>query len=349
MKEIKQIGKGSFSNVFLYNDNFVGDYIIKEINLNLLVNKYNNRKNESDEKYYYTILDELINSEIDILTKIHHNNIVKYIDHSKKNGIYYISMEFCCDGDVYSLLKQNKEIKFNTFLKHTSNALMYLKEENIIHRDIKLHNILVNNNIYKISDFGFACYDNSELVKKGYSTNGVLCEKYYKLCGSPMYMAPEIILNAFLLDNFTMKSNRKKQNKLFYNINIDLWSFGLCLYELQTKSLPLPSAKSINDLEIFYNKKEEAQEYINNKVNDNIKLEWRELILKLLQVDKEKRANIIYVKNYKYKENIEKINEDLKQHIVYNTIDTNINDSWQEVDSSSSIYKEQNTIFNWFF
>lgn len=68
-------------------------------------------------------------------------------------------------------------------LKHLIKALLYLKEKNIIHRDIKASNILVSNRIPKLADFGFAInYSNIVNEKK-------------LLIGTPIYMSPEIYYN----------------------------------------------------------------------------------------------------------------------------------------------------------
>lgn len=359
---IKQIGHGSFSNVYLHNDG-KGNYIIKEININLLVKKYDTRNNENDKKYYYDTLNKFIKSEIDILKTINNINIVKFIDCKNKEGIYYIYMEHCCYGDVYTILKQNGYINYKKFTRHITNALLYLRDLNIIHRDIKLQNILLDNNIYKLSDFGFACYDNLELHKNNRQIVGDLCDKYFKLCGSPMYMAPEIILNTSLLHNFTTK-NRKKYNSnlLFYDKLIDVWSFGLCLYELKTKSLPFPKVKNINQLENFYNDSILSQQYINAKIYNNIDKESRELLDNILQINKDKRKDIVYISEYI--ENIEDImneSECLKQHIIYNTLafgsesenlEENVTDSWQEIEYVSDIIDNNNIytgFFKWFF
>ena len=88
------------------------------------------------------------------------------------------------------------------FIRQSSYGLKYLHDKNIIHRDIKLHNILMtqydNKLIFKISDFGFSCFDLCSLKRENVDKvdkEDILSQKYFKLSGTPYYMAPEIICN----------------------------------------------------------------------------------------------------------------------------------------------------------
>ena len=116
----------------------------------------------------------MIESEIEILLRLDHLNIIKFYGYTKKRGVYYLRMEYCNGGDVYEYLKKKSPtcIQRNCFggfsdefmqefIRQTSNGLKYIHDKNIIHRDIKLHNILIHNTQngiqFKISDFGFAC------------------------------------------------------------------------------------------------------------------------------------------------------------------------------------------------
>ena len=343
---VRQIGKGSFSNVFLCKKeipmmiiNETEDlFIIKEINTNTLVKKYIKESNKNrfkaqqnkrveiiltpyndiltntEHEYYYNKLRDLITSEIEILSDLDNENIVKFYKFSKIDGIYYIRMEYCNGGDLYEYIKNvdfldnnKKEHLLYEFCYQISNGLKYIHEKNIIHRDIKLQNILVKNALnkieFKISDFGFACYDlSNESLQFDLNTlnaerigeqDSNLCKKYYKLCGTPYYMAPEIVINM----NTTTLSNVK-----FYNKNIDIWSFGICIYELIFQTFPFTNIFNIVDLENFY--KKNAQEIITNKINNRkiIKKEFKNFLLGLLSVDNYKRYNI--------KDIIQIVNED---------------------------------------
>ena len=149
---IKQIGRGSFSNVYLCKQEiplFISEsddhdelFIIKEININKLVKSYilknggGNIKrigrvkkvnddnigvnitpyetddvlDNAEQDYYYKRLQELIESEIEILTNLDHPNVIKFYGYTKQNGIYYLRMEYCNGGDVYEFLKATSTV-----------------------------------------------------------------------------------------------------------------------------------------------------------------------------------------------------------------------------------------------
>jgi serine/threonine protein kinase len=288
-------------------------FIIKEINLDNLVRKYLKKsklemkqlvkynkhisgttsvsitpyndkskvllqKLDSEEEYYYKRLRELIDSEIEVLNKLSHDNIIKYYSSNVKDQIYYIKMEYCQYGDLYGILKDYTIGDFKLrnifngfessfikkFLKDTVYALSYLHNLNIIHRDIKLHNVLVkrdkdNQFLFKLSDFGFSCFDLDCKLNDSLSTSdfdfktSALKKKYYKLCGTPYYMAPEIILNIEEFEQLTSDKEYSKHVK-FYDKKVDLWSYGICLYELIFNMLPFSDIYDIHDLKAFFSK-----------------------------------------------------------------------------------------------
>jgi serine/threonine protein kinase len=375
---LKQIGKGSFSNVHLcrrkrnnssllilsglYYDEEEDDddlFIVKEVNLENLVRKYlkkslletkqiikynkhisgttsvsitpyNNKvllqQLNSEEEYYYKRLKDLIDSEIEVLNRLSHDNVIKYFSYDIKNQIYYIKMEYCQYGDLYSILKDCKINDFklrNTFngfegsfirkfLKDTVNSLEYLHSLNIIHRDIKLHNFLVkkdkiNKFIFKLSDFGFACFDldcelNDSLSLSDFDfSTSALKRKYYKLCGTPYYMAPEIILNIEEFEQLT--SNKKNINNVkFYDKKVDLWSYGICLYELIFNMLPFSDIYDINGLKTFFSKATTQLDLHKNIDNKTIDNRIKVLLKKLLTINPSFRIStkelVEYVKQF---------------------------------------------------
>jgi len=185
-----KIGKGSYSSVYKgFHKKSLKEVAVKRIEY---VNIDIKLKNQ-------------INSEMNLMKKINHPNIVKLYDiYFDKEKFIYLILEYCENGDLYKFLNKRpmKEKYAKKYMAQLVNGLKYLYEMKIIHRDLKPQNIMITkDNIIKISDFGFARY---------FESNKML----NTLCGTPLYMAPEIICD----NNYNNKS--------------DLWSIGIILYEI---------------------------------------------------------------------------------------------------------------------
>lgn len=225
----KTLGKGSYSKVykgFIVNG--------KEEN-----NGGDSAGADTDMKQYVAIkkmsnlqlkAHECLENEIEIMKKLDHPNILKMIDMIEKtdkdgNAILYIILEFCGGGDLKKLVSNNKESRklkekyAMYYFRQIAEGLQYLRSQNIIHRDLKPHNILLSDDrkTLKIADFGFAKIIGSEMLAE-------------TLCGSPLYMAPEIL------------------HKKPYTSKADLWSVGVMLFEVLCGSHPFKSIESIVDL-----------------------------------------------------------------------------------------------------
>ena len=185
----KRIGKGSFSTIHKCFDNNNNVFALKKIDVDKLKDK------------------NIVKNEFNIMRKLSHINIIKVFDlivDEKLNNVY-IFLEYFEYGDLGKYLSGNtlEEKHVNNFSIQIKNGLQYLYKQNIIHRDIKPQNILVSNDkILKIIDFG---------LSKSITINEEMMET---ICGSPLYMAPEIIKTK----NYTIKS--------------DIWSFGVIIYEM---------------------------------------------------------------------------------------------------------------------
>tara|TARA_B110000208_G_scaffold189674_2_gene251764 strand:- start:9081 stop:10223 length:1143 start_codon:yes stop_codon:yes gene_type:complete len=181
------IGRGSFSTVYkgyhYYNKSVIAIKKFTKI---------------PDKEYF--------KNEIALMKQLHHKNVLKLHKVLKHKSYSYLILEYC-DSNLYSYIESNNNSFNYKYFTGIINGLEYLYSSNILHRDIKPHNILIKNNTIKISDFGFAkTFEKNQLITT--------------FCGSPLYMAPEII------------KNRK------YNNNSDIWSLGVVLYELITKIHP---------------------------------------------------------------------------------------------------------------
>jgi len=166
---------------------------------------------------------EHLRTEIEIMKKVNHKNIIRLVDviNNQDDNIIYIITEFCDKGTLQDILidQDLNESKIQTYIRQIAEGLRYLQSFNVVHRDLKLSNILLTkDNTIKIADFGFAkeTNNNEELMKT--------------LCGTPGFMAPEIL--------FRYK----------YGSKSDLWSLGMILYHLIYKSHPYDPVSNMIEL-----------------------------------------------------------------------------------------------------
>ncbi|KAJ8257104.1 hypothetical protein COCON_G00192560 [Conger conger] len=177
----------------------------------------------------------LLGKEIKILKELQHENIVALYDVQETPSSVFLVMEYCNGGDLADYLQAKGTLREDTlrvFLQQIAAAMRILHSKGIIHRDLKPQNILLSytgrkkgglNGIrIKIADFGFARYLQSNMMAA-------------TLCGSPMYMAPEVIMS---------------QN---YDAKADLWSIGTVVYQCLVGKPPF-QANSPQDLRMFYEK-----------------------------------------------------------------------------------------------
>ena len=202
-KILQKIGNGSFSNVFKCEHKDTKKiFAIKAINIQKI-----------DEK-----IIKNINMEIDTMLRLNHDNIIKLYETIKTQSHIYLIMDFCNNSDLYKHIKNNGKLNENDSKKiflQIANGLYVLRKNNLIHRDMKPHNILLtlSGNV-KIADFGFVTSTNDDKLMN-------------TLCGSPIYMAPEIL----------------KYNK--YDEKVDLWSIGIILFEMLTGKPPFTASNHI--------------------------------------------------------------------------------------------------------
>jgi serine/threonine protein kinase len=210
---------------------------------------------------------------IKIIKQHPHDNIVKFYDIINNSNNVCIIMELCTGGDMHSLMiKPFNEKHCVHYYKQIIAGLIHLHTLNIVHRDIKPHNILLTEDYHniKLCDFGFSR-----------QLNGI--QRINTMCGSPLYMAPEIL------------------NKMDYTHKIDIWSSGIILYEMFFGTHPFGGLKDIDAIAIILNNN--FIDIPNNDSNINeLSDEAYSLINKVLAYDKHKRFNLHDIINHSWLE-----------------------------------------------
>lgn len=247
MNQLIKIGSGSYSDVYMGRD-IINDKVvaIKKI----MMWKLNEKATR------------MINDEISIMEKIknlYHKNIVECFDIIIKDSTVYMILEYCDCGDLSKLIgKPIKEEVVEYYFFQIIEALKFLQESKIIHRDIKPKNILLKNDRkeLKLCDFGFA------KLKSG-------MERVNTICGSPLYMAPELL-----------------EEKTYTDI-VDVWAIGMILYEMLYGNHPYAKCRDIDDLKNF--SQQDIKIPPENTKNKNINEKCIELLKKMLNKDENKR------------------------------------------------------------
>ena len=243
----KIIGEGRFSTVYLYKHKFNDSlFALKKISIKKIVESGNDIN--------------IISREINIHSRISHENIVKFYSYNQGLNEVNILLEYCPNGAIFELINKNGFDEFQTYkyFSQVVNAVYFLHKNNLVHRDIKPENILLKGDKIKLCDFGWCCETNSNNRKS--------------FCGTFEYMAPEII------------------KEIPYGKPVDIWALGILLYELYFGVSPFNSNKQ---------NEEQTKEIINNIMEKklffnrkSIAYDMQDLIIHMLENDVNKRYTI---------------------------------------------------------
>ena len=273
----KIIGEGRFSVVYLYKHKINESlFALKRISIKKIVDSGNDIS--------------IIQREINIHSRIKHENIVQFYSYNNSLNEVDILLEYCRNGSIFELIDKNgfDEYKSYKYFTQVVNAVYFLHKNNLVHRDIKPENILLDGDKIKLCDFGWCCETNNNNRKS--------------FCGTFEYMAPEII------------------NEIPYGKPVDIWALGILLYELYFGVSPFNSNKE---------KEEQTKEIINNIMQKKLFLDrksipydMKDLIIHMLEFDVNKRYTIEEVISHPW---FKKCKEKIKNIEISNNSNNNNN------------------------
>ncbi|KAL2787299.1 kinase-like domain-containing protein [Aspergillus keveii] len=219
------IGEGSFGSVFLALHSITGELMaVKQVEIPSATKgtEFDKRKNS---------MVTALKHEIDLLQGLHHPNIVQYLGTTADDQYLNIFLEYVPGGSIATMLKQYntfQEPLIKNFVRQILAGLSYLHSKDIIHRDIKGANILVDNKGgIKISDFGISKRVEASTVLGSRASSGGGHIHRPSLQGSVYWMAPEVVRQT---------AHTKKA---------DIWSLGCLVVEMFIGSHPFPDCSQL--------------------------------------------------------------------------------------------------------
>jgi serine/threonine protein kinase len=266
---LSSLGEGNTSKVYLARS--LKDPK-KQVALKLLREEFLQRDADSIKS---------VEQEIQILQGLKHVNIVNILGYGSDGNVkkpsgreisnlVYILLEYVSGGLLFDLCQSiggMGEDDGRYFLTQMIEVLGYMQSKGVVHRDLKLENILVDNDVnLKVADFGFATY------KKITKLNS------YR--GTMTYMAPEI-----------------KEGKTYDGKQIDMFSTGVILFIMVQGIFPFKEAKKD---EFFYNLilTGKLDQYWQKVGGQNLSPEFKDLILKMFSYDGSKRPTVEELKSH---------------------------------------------------
>jgi len=220
------------------------------------------------DKTHYSPTDSSLEREVYILSEVQHSNIVKLICTYVTPSKVFIVTELAAGGELLErIVEQGKfsEEDARSVIHQVLQGVEYLHMRKVVHRDLKLENILLSDKTpqatVKIADFGLARFfaDDSELRT---------------ICGSPLYVAPEI------LDIGTSSET--------YTPAVDMWSVGVILFILLSGNSPFEN----EDEQVLFRRIRSGDYSMDDCLWDYISAGAKDCVRQLLVVDTSERMSV---------------------------------------------------------
>ncbi|CAB3976705.1 serine threonine- kinase 33-like [Paramuricea clavata] len=254
----QELGRGSFGRVYEAQCQTTGlKWAVKSVN------------KEKAGSYAVKMLER----EVNIMKMIDHQHVVCLNEVYETPTKMFLVMELCDQGELCDLLRVRKTLNENetlTVIRQLADAIAYLHDLDIVHRDLKLENILLCKPVndepinIKISDFGLSYIKGSgEAMMQS-------------VCGTPMYMAPEVI------------------DEHEYSRQCDIWSIGVILFTLLTGSPPFQAPTE----EKLYQLIKQGQLDFTHPCWQTINESAKNLLEGMLEVDPAHRSTAMEIKDH---------------------------------------------------
>ncbi|XP_048710277.1 serine/threonine-protein kinase 33 isoform X2 [Caretta caretta] len=246
----RKLGQGSFGVVI--------EVTHKETGKKWAIKKVNREKAGSSAV-------KLLEREVSILKRVNHEHIIHLEEVFETPKRMFLVMELCEDGELKEILHRKGQFTENEtrhIIQSLASAIVYLHKKDIVHRDLKLENILVKSsetdeenemklNI-KVTDFGLA-------VQKAGGSESM----FQSTCGTPTYMAPEVI------------------SAHDYSQQCDVWSIGVIMYMLLCGDPPFIASSEENLFELI----KKGELHFNNPIWQTVSEAAKHVLQLLLRVD----------------------------------------------------------------